>query len=307
MKVVTAVDNPYHIPVLLHDCIKGLSIKPDGIYLDATFGGGGHALAILEKLGADGKLFAFDRDSDAQQNIPTDDRFELIEGNFEFIKNFVRERGINKVDGILADLGISSHQIDVPERGFSIRFDAPLDMRMDRKEQITAAQIANSYSEDELKRIFRKYAELRNAAAISRKIAQARAEYPIETVNDLKKSLAGIAPRGKENQFYAKVFQAFRIEVNRELEVLEKFLERSADLLKPGGRLVVMSYHSLEDRLVKNYMRAGNTSGIPEKDFYGHIIRPFKPLKSKPVKPAEDEIKINNRARSARLRVAERI
>jgi len=300
------VNSPYHIPVLLNDCIYGLKINPDGVYVDVTFGGGGHSNAILEKLGKQGKLFGLDQDPEAKRNAPDDERFELIEGNFEFVKNFLRERGIKKVDGVLADLGVSSHQFNTPERGFSIRFDAPLDMRMSMQGGLTAKKIANSYSEDELKWMLRNFGELKNASAVARRIVQQRDEKKILTVNDLKEAVVKSAPRGKENQFYARVFQAFRIEVNQELKVLENFLQRIADVIKPSGRLVVMSYHSLEDRMVKNYLRAGNSKGIIEKDFFGNMIRPFKPLTAKAVKPGEEEINKNNRARSARLRIAEK-
>jgi len=300
------VNSPYHIPVLLNDCINGLKINPDGVYVDVTFGGGGHSKTILEKLGKQGKLMALDQDPEAKRNAPDDERFELIEGNFEFVKNFLRERGIKKVDGVLADLGVSSHQFNTPKRGFSIRFDAPLDMRMSMQGGLTAKKIANSYSEDELKWMLRNFGELKNASAVARRIVQQRDDAKILTVNDLKEAVVKSAPRGKENQFYARVFQAFRIEVNQELKVLENFLQRIADVIKPGGRLVVMSYHSLEDRMVKNYLRAGNSKGIIEKDFFGNMIRPFKPLTAKAVKPGEEEINKNNRARSARLRIAEK-
>ena len=300
------MNSPYHIPVLLNNCIDGLKINPAGTYLDVTFGGGGHSLEILKKLGKSGKLLALDQDPEAADNAPTDDRFELIEGNFEFVKNYLRERGIKTVDGVLADLGVSSHQFNKAERGFSIRYDSPLDMRMSKQGELTARRIANRYSEDELKLMLRNFGELRNAPAVARKIVQARDEKPISTVFELKAAVSKSAPWGKENQFYARVFQAFRIEVNQELRVLENFLERMPDVLKPGGRLVIMSYHSLEDRMVKNFLRSGNTKGIMEKDFYGNIIRPFNPITTKAIKPDEEEIIINSRARSARLRIAEK-
>ena len=303
---MTRVNSPYHIPVLLNNCIEGLKIDPSGIYIDVTFGGGGHSIEILKNLDKKGRLLALDQDPEAAINAPIDDRFELIEGNFEFVKNFLRERGIKKVDGVLADLGVSSHQFNKAERGFSIRYDAPLDMRMSMQGQLTAKRIANRYGEDELKLMFRNFGELRNAPAVARKIVQARDEKSISTVFELKEAVSKSAPWGKENQFYARVFQAFRIEVNQELKVLESFLERMPDVIKTGGRLVVMSYHSLEDRMVKNFLKSGNTKGILEKDFYGNIIRPFKPITTKAIKPDEDEIKINSRARSARLRIAEK-
>ena len=301
------VSSPYHIPVLLHDCINGLNIKPDGVYVDVTFGGGGHSKAILEKLSDKGRLYAFDQDPDAIQNIPDDPRFELIEENFEFMKKFMKEKGIAEVDGILADLGVSSHQFDIPDRGFSIRFEAPLDMRMNQKGGITAAKIIDAYGEGELKKMFWTYGDLKNAGAIARKIVQSRLDNKITTVFELKKELNKLAPRGKENQFFAKVFQALRIEVNRELEVLERFLSTATDMLKKEGRLVVMSYHSLEDRLVKNHVRSGNTEGKMEKDFFGNLTRPLKPLASKAIKASDKEISENARARSARLRIAEKI
>lgn len=301
------VSSPYHIPVLLHDCINGLNIDPDGVYVDVTYGGGGHSRAILEKLSDKGRLYAFDQDPDAIQNIPDDPRFELIEENFEFMRNFLKERGVTEVDGILADLGVSSHQFDIPDRGFSIRFDAPLDMRMSQKGSFTAANILNSYDEGELKKMFWTYGDLKNSGAIARKIVQSRLDNKITTVFELKKELNNLAPRGKENQFFAKVFQALRIEVNRELEVLERFLSMATDMLKKEGRLVVMSYHSLEDRLVKNHVRSGNTEGKLEKDFYGNLIRPLRPLKLKAIKASDKEIIENARARSARLRIAEKI
>jgi 16S rRNA (cytosine1402-N4)-methyltransferase len=300
------VSNPYHIPVLLHDCIEALAIKPDGIYVDVTFGGGGHSKEILKKLNSQGRLYAFDQDEDAKANVPEDDRFELIPENFEFMKNFLRERGVKQVDGILADLGVSSHQFDVPERGFSIRFDAPLDMRMNQNAGITAAKLINSADEDFLSKLFWEYGELKNARAIARRLVQQRLEHKIKTVFELKEAIKDLAPWGKENQFYAKVFQALRIEVNRELEVLKDFLGRATDILKPGGRLVVMSYHSLEDRMVKNFMRSGNLGGKVEKDFYGNPLRPLKPLTSKAIQATEEEIALNTRARSARLRIAEK-
>lgn len=297
----------YHIPVLLNDCINGLNIRKDGVYVDATFGGGGHSAAILEKLGSNGKLFGIDQDKDAVVNVPNDSRFEWIDGNFEFIRNHLRIRGVQKVDGILADLGVSSHQFDRPERGFSIRFDGPLDMRMDAHKPLSAFNVVNHYEEDELIGVLRNYGELRNAAAVGRKIIQVRASAPLKTGAELVAVLKAQAPRGKENQFFARVFQAIRIEVNRELAVLEAFLQKMEDLLVPGGRLVVISYHSLEDRLVKNMMKSGNRDGIQTKDFYGRIIRPFRPINTQVIKASALEIENNNRARSARLRIAERV
>jgi len=300
------MSSPYHIPVLLNKCIEGLKINPSGVYVDVTFGGGGHSKVILENLGKDGSLYGLDQDPEAVKNAFNDNRFELIEGNFAFVKNFLRERGIRKVDGVLADLGVSSHQFDKAERGFSIRFDAPLDMRMSMEGKLTAKKIANDYTEDELKWMLRNFGELKNATAVARRIVQKRDEKPISTVFELKEAVSKSAPWGKENQFNARVFQAFRIEVNQELKVLEDFLSKVEDIIKPGGRLVVMSYHSLEDRIVKNYLRAGNLKGVAEKDFYGNMIRPFKPLGSKAIKADDEEIILNSRARSARLRIAEK-
>ena len=297
------VNNPYHIPVLLNDCIDGLNINPDSIYVDVTFGGGGHSKMILERLGSNGRLIALDQDPEAARNAPVDNRFELIEGNFEFVKNYLRERGIKKVAGVLADLGVSSHQFDQADRGFSIRYDAPLDMRMSKQGELTAKNIANDYSEDEMRLMFRNFGELRNAAAVARKIAQVRDEKHLNMVFELKDAIRELAPWGKENQFYARVFQAFRIEVNQELNVLNNLLQRMNEVIEPGGRLVILSYHSLEDRMVKNYLRSGNAKGIIEKDFYGNIVRPFNPITTKAIKAGEKEISNNGRARSARLRI----
>ncbi|MHC1778440.1 MAG: 16S rRNA (cytosine(1402)-N(4))-methyltransferase RsmH [Lentimicrobium sp.] len=295
----------YHNPVLLKECIEGLAIKPDGIYVDVTFGGGGHSMAILEQL-TTGKLLAFDQDSDAMQNLPQDDRFVFINQNFRYLINFLRLYKAFPVDGILADLGISSHQIDMPDRGFSTRFDAELDLRMDRKAGLTAKQVVNQYSPDELKRIFVEYGELNHAYRIAQQIASARDTEEITTTTRLKEVLMPLAERGRENKFYARIFQALRIEVNGELDVLKELLLQTTKIIKPGGRLVVMSYHSLEDRLVKNFTRTGNLEGIENKDFYGNLISPFKPITRKPIVPSEEEIQLNARARSAKLRIAER-
>ncbi len=296
----------YHIPVLLSQSVDGLNIKPDGTYVDATFGGGGHSREILKRLN-NGRLFAFDQDSDALQNVPDDDRFVLIKSNFRFIKNFLRLHDAMPADGILADLGISSHQIDVPERGFSSRFDAPLDMRMDRDQELTAANIVNEYDEQDLSKLFRKYGEIKNSGCVSRAIIRIREKERIKTTFQLAEAVRSCFPPARFNKSMAKVFQALRIEVNDELGALEEFLLQTPGVLKEGGRLVVIAYHSLEDRLVKNFMKSGNLEGKVEKDFYGNPILTFKVLTGKPIVPGEEEIKMNKRARSAKLRIAEKI
>lgn len=296
----------YHNPVLLKECIEGLKIDPAGTYVDVTFGGGGHSREILKHL-TTGKLYAFDQDADAEGNVMDDERFVLVKQNFRYMKNYLKMYGALPVDGILADLGISSHQIDVPERGFSTRFEGPLDMRMNQSHGITAADVLNSYEEDKLRRILGEYGEVDNAGRLSRAIANARVEKPFGTIEELKKLLAGFARRGKENQYYAQVFQALRIEVNNELGVLKEMLMQTPEVLKEGGRLVVMSYHSLEDRLVKNFMRSGKFEGEAEKDFYGNLLSPLRPVNRKPILPTEEEIKNNSRARSAKLRIAEKV
>ncbi|MGZ3866372.1 MAG: 16S rRNA (cytosine(1402)-N(4))-methyltransferase RsmH [Bacteroidia bacterium] len=297
----------YHQPVLLNDCLDGLNIKPDGVYVDVTFGGGGHSKAILKKLNANGKLFAFDQDKDAAKNVPDDKRVTFIPQNFMYMKNFLRMHEATQVDGILADLGVSSHQFDEASRGFSIRFDANLDMRMNQQSDLTAAKVLNEYEENELKRIFREYGEVDNAGRLVKLITEARALFPIKDTERFKEVIAPCTPKyNKEHQYLAKVFQALRIEVNNEIEVLREFLQQSLEVLKPGGRLVVMSYHSLEDRLVKNFMKSGNFEGEQVKDFYGNISRPFELITKKPVVPGAEEIEQNNRARSAKLRIAEK-
>ena len=300
------MSSEYHIPVMLQACMDGLAIKPDGVYVDVTFGGGGHSKEILSLLGPSGRLFAFDQDPDALENAIDDDRFRLIHQNFRFLKNNLRFAGVTQVDGILADLGISSHQIDDGSRGFSTRFDADLDMRMGQVGELDAKKIVNEYSEEELHRIFGMYGEIINAKTLARAIATARLIEPISTINQLKNVAEKVAPKRKENKYYAQLFQALRIEVNKELEALEAFLQQSAEVLKPGGRLVVMSYHSLEDRLVKNFMQKGKFRGEVEKDFYGNEIKPFKVITRKVITASEDEIEKNARARSAKLRVAEK-
>jgi 16S rRNA (cytosine1402-N4)-methyltransferase len=295
----------YHNPVLLKQCIDGLNIDPEGIYVDVTFGGGGHSREILKHL-TTGRLYAFDQDEDAIKNKIDDPRFVLIKQNFRYLKNFLKMYNALPIDGLLADLGVSSHQFDEAERGFSIRFEAKLDMRMDQNSKLTAAEILNTYSEEDLKRIFRLYGEVDNAGYLASIIYHNRKDKAIETVNDLKVMITKCVKRGKENQYYAQVFQALRIEVNKELEVLEELLKQSLEVLKPGGRLVVMSYHSLEDRLVKNFTRTGKLEGEVEKDFFGNQITPFTQITRKPIVPDEKEIESNSRARSAKLRVAEK-
>lgn len=296
----------YHIPVLLNESVNALNIKPDGIYVDVTFGGGGHSRRILECLGENGRLYAFDQDEDAAKNVIDDRRFTFIQQNFRYMKNFLQLYCGGKVDGILADLGVSSYQFDTPEKGFSIRYNGRLDMRMNRNAAVDAANIVNTYDVTTLASVLSRYGELRNAMAIADAVVMAREVKPIETTDELKEAVARFLPRGSENKVLAQIFQALRIEVNEEMKVLELFLGQCADVLNPGGRLVVLSYHSLEDRLVKNFMKTGNADGNLEKDFFGNQLTPYKLLSSKPIVPSDDEIQINNRARSAKLRVAER-
>ena len=296
----------YHSPVMLSECIEGLNIRPEGIYVDVTFGGGGHSREILKNLNEKGRLLAFDQDADARRNIPNDDRLTFIDQNFRYLKNNCRLQGAMPVDGILADLGVSSHQFDQPERGFSIRFDAELDMRMDQSTSLTAKELVNTASEEELHKIFGIYGEIKNAKTLAKTICTARLNAPIVTVSDLKQAISKQIPKGKENKYLAQVFQALRIEVNQELEALREFLEQAVDILKPGGRLVVMSYHSLEDRLVKNFIATGKFRGEVEKDFYGNQIKPLEAMTRKAVTATEEEISRNNRARSAKLRIAEK-
>ncbi|RLD90504.1 MAG: 16S rRNA (cytosine(1402)-N(4))-methyltransferase [Bacteroidetes bacterium] len=296
----------YHNPVLLHRSIELLNIDPNGVYVDVTFGGGGHSRVLLQRLDGQGRLIAFDQDPDALNNVPDDDRFTLVPHNFRFLRNFLRLHQAIPVDGILADLGVSSHQFDVPDRGFSTRFDARLDMRMNPLTGNTAETIINSYSAEELQKIFTQYGELRSSYCVSRAIVKARADKPIQTTGQLIEVIKECLPERKINKLSAMVFQALRIEVNEELEVLKEMLTQAAEVLKPGGRLVVISYHSLEDRLVKNFFRAGNFEGKIEKDFYGNVLSPLKPLGGKAVIPNQEEIQENSRARSAKLRVAEK-
>jgi 16S rRNA (cytosine1402-N4)-methyltransferase len=295
----------YHNPVLLKETVDGLNINPDGVYVDVTFGGGGHSKEILSRLGTKGKLFGFDQDEDAWENALPDERFTLIQENFRYIKRFLRFHGIKQVDGILADLGVSSHQFDVPERGFSTRFDADLDMRMSKKNELDAYKVINEYDEVNLKRVFLDYGELKVAPALARTIIEAREIKSIDTTDELKLILQRFLPDQFKNKVLAQIYQAIRIEVNQEMDVLKEFLEQSLEILKPEGRLSVISYHSLEDRLVKRFMKNGLFEGEPERDFFGNFSVPFK-LVGKLIVPTEAEIKINNRARSAKLRIAEK-
>lgn len=295
----------YHNSVMLNACIEGLQINPEGTYADVTFGGGGHSRAILAKL-TTGHLYAFDQDEDAAGNVIDDERFTFIPQNFSYFKNFIQLYHGAKIDGIIADLGVSSHQFDTPEKGFSTRFDGRLDMRMNQSNPVDAAQIVNSYDTEALAGVLRKYGELQNAYALAEEIVAARNTAPIETTTALREAVQGRLPKGKENKTLAQIFQALRIEVNQELEALTTFLTQCPDTLKQGGRLVVMSYHSLEDRLVKNFMKTGNADGKEEKDFFGNLLTPYKIITRKPIVPTDEEIMTNSRARSAKLRIAER-
>lgn len=301
------MENNYHVPVLLKECIEGLNINPSGVYVDVTFGGGGHSKEILKNLGKDGVLIAFDQDPDAQRNKIDDPRFHFVDQNFGFLKNNLRLLGYKQVDGILADLGVSSHQFNEPSRGFSTRFEADLDMRMDKQRPLTAAVVLNTYAEDKLHKIFGIYGEVKNAKSLAATIVASRINKPIATLADFKTVIAAHIPKGKENKYMAQVFQALRIEVNAEIEVLESFLEQTAAVLKTGGRLVVMSYHSLEDRPVKSFIAKGKFRGEVEKDFFGNEQKPFKSITRKAVVADEEELARNSRARSAKLRIGERI
>lgn len=291
---------------MLNESIEGLNIKPNGTYVDVTFGGGGHSRRIMECLGEGGHLYAFDQDEDAAKNVIDDNRFTFIQQNFRYMKNFLQLYCGGKVDGILADLGVSSYQFDTPEKGFSTRFNGRLDMRMNQNAAVDASSIVNTYDVSSLASVFSRYGELRNAMSIADAITMAREVKPIETTDELKEAVARFLPRGSENKVLAQIFQALRIEVNEEMKVLEAFLSQCADVLNPGGRLVVLSYHSLEDRLVKSFMKTGNADGNLEKDFFGNQLTPYKLMTSKPIIPTDEEIQMNSRARSAKLRVAER-
>ncbi len=296
----------YHNPVLLHPTVDGLDVKENGVYVDVTFGGGGHSREILKRLGPEGKLFAFDQDVDALENSIDDPRFTLIGENFRFLKRFLRFHGVKEVDGILGDFGVSSHQFDVAERGFSTRFEADLDMRMNQKSAFSAYDVINNYEEGQIRNVLFQYGELRAAAGMARIICESRKMSPIKTSEQLKEALGRFLPKHRENKILAQIYQAIRIEVNQELEALKEFLLQTIEVLKPAGRLSLISYHSLEDRLVKRYMRNGMFEGEPEKDVFGRVDVPLKPV-GKFIIPDVAEIKVNNRARSAKLRVAERV
>ncbi|MBN2773751.1 MAG: 16S rRNA (cytosine(1402)-N(4))-methyltransferase RsmH [Prolixibacteraceae bacterium] len=296
----------YHIPVMLNESLQGLAIKPGSDYVDATFGGGGHSREILKRLG-DGRLFAFDQDLDAAGNVMNDNRFFFISHNFRFLKNFLAYYGVEHVDGILADLGVSSHDFDVAERGFSFRFDGDLDMRMNQNAKKNAMQVINEYPEENLKKIFREFGEINNAGKLASVIAGSRIKKKIVTTDQFSEIINDCITKKTEAKYLAKVFQALRIEVNNEISVLRDFLSASLDVLNPGGRLVILTYHSLEDRLVKNFMKTGDFEGKQEKDFYGNINSPFKLVNRKVIIPGEEELKKNPRSRSAKLRIAEKI
>ncbi len=304
--LIVAANSAYHHPVLLEESVAGLNIKADGVYVDVTFGGGGHSREIMKRLGRLGKLIAFDQDEDALANVIEDERFQLVNENFRYLKQFLKFYGILKVDGILADFGVSSHQFDEAARGFSIRFDADLDMRMDQRKSKNAFEVVNAYSQEQLTQVLKEYGELHNARAIARVIVEARLEKKISSTQELREVLQRFLPRGRENKVLAQVYQAVRIEVNEEIEALKEFLQQVPEVLNVGGRLCVISYHSLEDRLVKRFIREGKFEGQAEKDFYGNVNVPLKKVGGLIV-PSEAEIAENNRARSAKLRIAERI
>ena len=293
------------MPVLLDESVNGLEIKANGDYVDVTYGGGGHSREIFSRLKT-GRLFAFDQDEDAAANVIRDDRFFFIRHNFKYIRNFLKYYDLEQVDGILADLGVSSHDFDVAERGFSFRFDGDLDMRMNRDSSQTAADIVNSYTEDQLRTVFREYGEIDNAGRLAKQLVSARNAKPVQTIEQFKEAIAPCVSRLQESKYLAKVFQALRIETNHEMDVLHEFLEQSIKLLKPGGRLVVITYHSLEDRMVKNFIRSGDFTGKQEKDFFGNVESPLVAINRKVIVPSEDEIERNPRARSAKLRIAEK-
>ena len=296
----------YHVPVLLRESIDGLDIKPDGVYVDVTFGGGGHSKEILKRLGKKGHLYSFDQDEDAEGNIPSDDRFTFVRSNFRYLHNWMRYYGVEQIDGLLADLGVSSHHFDDETRGFSFRFDAPLDMRMNKRAGMTAADILNNYSEEQLADVFYIYGELKNARRIASVIVKARNEKAIETTGDLLKITEDLLPKTREKKEAAKLFQALRIEVNHEMDALKEMLNGACEVLRDGGRISVITYHSLEDRIVKNFMKAGNAEGKVKQDFFGRIEAPFKQVGGKVITPSEEEQQQNPRSRSAKLRIAEK-
>lgn len=300
------MNSAYHIPVLLKESIDALAIHPDGVYVDVTFGGGGHSAEILSRLGDKGRLYAFDQDQDAQENAIDDNRFKLIPANFRFIKRFLRLEGVQTVDGILGDFGVSSHQFDKATRGFSIRFEADLDMRMDQNAGLSASELVNSYSEEQIAKLFWEYGEIKMSRKLAKAIVEHRSETPIQSTKDLNNLLTPFFPPTKINKFLAQVYQAIRIEVNQEMESLKEFLLQTSGLIKQGGRLSLISYHSLEDRLVKRFIRDGKFSGAPEKDFYGNKLVPFKKV-GKLMTPASKELQTNSRSRSAKLRIGEKL
>ncbi|HNR42606.1 MAG TPA: 16S rRNA (cytosine(1402)-N(4))-methyltransferase RsmH [Bacteroidales bacterium] len=296
----------YHVPALLDESIRGLNIRPDGIYVDATFGGGGHSMAILKRL-RNGRLIAFDQDEDAMRNVPANKNLIFLNQNFRFLKNNLRHLGIEAIDGLIADLGVSFHQFDEPERGFTFRQDVTLDMRMNKKGNVTAASLLRTLDENAIAKLMYDYGELVNARKIARELVRARAVKPLTKVSDIISALGTMAPVRQENKFYARVFQALRIAVNHEIDYLKELLDQSLEMLKKDGRLVVITYHSLEDRIVKNFMKTGNFEGEEKKDFYGNIITPFLTISKKGIVPGERETEDNKRSRSARLRIAQKI
>lgn len=299
-------NSTYHIPVLRDACVEGLAINPDGVYVDVTFGGGGHSRAIFDKLSSKGTLYAVDQDRDALRNVWDAPNFHFIQSNFSFIQNQLKLRGVSQVDGILADLGVSSHQFDERVRGFSIRNEGDLDMRMNTSANLNAADLLSNSDEEELASVFRKYGEIKNARRLSYEIVKFRQSNPLKTTQELISFLGDFAPKFKENRYYAQVFQAIRIEVNQEIKALEDLLRQSENIIAPGGRLVVLSYHSLEDRLVKNFIKKGNLEGELQKDFFGNPLKPFTEINRKPIVPDEKEQAENTRSRSAKLRIGER-
>ena len=300
------MDIPYHIPVMLHETVDGMAIAPGGVYADMTFGGGGHSREILRRMDSTARLYSFDQDADAERNIMDDERFTFVRSNFRYLHNWMRYHGVEQLDGVLADLGVSSHHFDDSERGFSFRFDGKLDMRMNKRAGITAADVVNDYSEERLADIFYLYGELKNSRKIASVLAKARAIQPINTIGEFLEVIKPLFGREREKKELAKVFQALRIEVNHEMEALKEMLSATAEVLRPGGRLVVITYHSLEDRLVKNMMKTGNVEGKMEKDFYGNVETPFRLVNNKVIVPSDEEIAENPRSRSAKLRIAEK-
>ena len=297
----------YHIPVMLNECMEGLAIKPDGVYVDVTFGGGGHSKEILSRLGKKGTLYGFDQDADAENNIPEDDRFVFVRSNFRYLSNFMRFHGETEIDGLLADLGVSSHHFDDKDRGFSFRFQGMLDMRMNTRAGKTAADILNTYTEEALSTLFYLYGELKNSRKLASVIVKARETKPLETTDEFLALITPYIGKDKEKKMRAQVFQALRIEVNDEMRALREMLQQAMHLLKPGGRLVVMTYHSLEDRLVKNFFKSGNFEGTISQDFFGNIQSPFRLINNKVITPSSEEVEVNPRSRSAKLRIAEKL